>query len=120
MKSFGEVTRDRLIERGTVTAIGNANWAAFVHELDGVSYETLRKAVTGERHPSVKLMRAVATALNFEPSEFKEFRLECAKRCFDPEVVGEDAALENLEAWSATQQMRGSHSKGTSSSAVTA
>lgn len=106
MKSFGEITRDALIERGTVTAIGNANWASFTTELDGISYETLRKAVTGEREPSIKLMEVVAQALELDPEVYVEYRLEMARRSFDPAIVGEDAALANLEAWGATQALR--------------
>jgi len=106
MKSFGEVTRDRLIERGTVTAIGNANWAAFVHDLNGVSYETLRKAVTGERRPGFKLMQQVARALDADPDIYYEFRLEVARRSFDPDVVGEEEAVANLEAWQAAMRVQ--------------
>lgn len=38
------------------TRLGNPDWAGFAQLLEGVSYETLRKAVVGERSPARKLM----------------------------------------------------------------
>ena len=47
-RPFGAVVRELLIEQGMVTAIGNPNWMELAQGLEGVSYESLRKAVTGE------------------------------------------------------------------------
>lgn len=98
-QSFGEVLRDLLIERGHVTAIGNANWMAFSKELEDIQYESLRKAVTGERPPSPKIMESVAAMLDVTPEVFWEYRLWSVQRNFDPKEVGEDAAFENLQRW---------------------
>jgi hypothetical protein len=95
-KSFGTAVRDLLIERGTTTALGNPNWSAFAAELPDVSYESLRKAVTGERRPSTKLMETVASALGVEPNVFVEYRLWQAQRAFNPVQVGQSEALRNL------------------------
>lgn len=102
---FGAVVRDLLIERGVVTPMGNPNWAAFAQGLidpetsKPIQYESLRKAVTGERRPSAKIMEAVAAALEVEPTTFYEYLLWQAQRSFDPAEVGEDEAFANLQAW---------------------
>ena len=97
---FGRVLRDLLIERDITTGMGSPNWSAFAELLDGVHYETLRKAVTGERQPSPQVMQAAAEALGLDPSEtFTEFALWQATRDFDPREVGVEAALDNLKAW---------------------
>lgn len=98
-RPFGAIVRDLLIERDLVTAMGNPNWSEFALQLEDVHYESLRKAVTGERHPGPKIMEEVAKALGVDPSIFWEYELHQAQQAFDPKVVGEDAALANLDAW---------------------
>lgn len=98
-QTFGEVLRDLLIANDYVTAIGNANWMAFSHELADVQYESLRKAVTGERAPSPKIMETVAAQLGVSPDVFWEYKLWSVQRQFDPKEVGEEAAFENLQRW---------------------
>jgi len=99
--TFGEVLRDLLVERKLVTPIGNPNWSEFARDLAGVHYETLRKAVTGDRRPLPELMEACAAALGVEPTVFPEYQLWEAQRQFDPREVGSDAAMANLERWAA-------------------
>jgi hypothetical protein len=96
---FGQVLRDQLIEHGYTTAIGNPDWSRFALELDEIRYESLRKAVTREREPSVKIMEACASALGIEPTVFWEYRLAQVRRGFDLGEVGEDEAFANLERW---------------------
>ena len=98
-RPFGAVVRDLLIEQGRVTAIGNPNWMEFAQGLDGVSYESLRKAVTGERPAGPKIIEAVASALGVEPESFWEYQLWAVQRSFDPREVGEEQAFANLQAW---------------------
>lgn len=105
-RPFGAVVRDLLIERDMVTAIGNPNWMAFSHELPDVSYESLRKAVTGEREPGQKIMEAVAAYFGVEPDTFWEYQLAKAQDQFDPRVVGEDVAYANLQAWLSAQKRK--------------
>jgi hypothetical protein len=64
-----------------------------------VKYETLRKAVAGERSPGLSLLETVADILAIEPTFFAEYRLTQAQRNFDPDAVGFERALENLRAW---------------------
>lgn len=103
-RPFGAVVRDLLIERGITTAIGNPNWMEFAHSLSDVSYESLRKAVTGERPPGVKIMEAVSAALEVEPDTFWEYQLAQAQRSFDPTQVGDEEAFQNLQAWLKAQR----------------
>jgi hypothetical protein len=105
-RRFGEVLRDELIERGITTGMGNPNWAAFAEMMDGVHYETLRKAVVGERVPNVPLMAEAARVLDIDPDVFPEYRLYEFQRQFDPREVGLEEALANLHAFSATAAKR--------------
>lgn len=106
-KTFGTVLRDELIARDITTGMGNPNWSAFAQLLDTVKYETLRKAVTGERQPSPKVMEEAAAALDRKPEElFVEYRVWMAQRMFDPREVGVSAALANLDKWAEAQKRR--------------
>lgn len=98
-REFGEIVRDLLIERGYTTPIGNPDWPRFASDLDGVNYETLRKAVTRERLPSTKVMERVAARLGVEPSIFWEYELARAMKSFDVRQVGDDEAFANLQKW---------------------
>lgn len=102
-RSFGQVLRDSLIDRGYTTPIGNVDWPGFAGELGGIRYESLRKAVTGERAPSVKIMEACAAALGLEPTIFWEYQLAQVRRSFDVRAVGAEEAFENLRRWLDTQ-----------------
>lgn len=106
VQTFGRVLRDLLIEREITTGMGNPNWSAFSELLDTVKYETLRKAVTGERSVSVQVMEEAAKALKVSPDVFIEYRVWQAQRMFDPREVGAETALKNLEAWAGVQKKR--------------
>ena len=98
-KSFGAVLRDLLIERDYTTGIGNPNWSQFALDLGDIQYESLRKAVTGERPPSARIMARSAEQLGVAPTVFWEYHLWLAQRAFDPTHVGEDEAFANLQQW---------------------
>jgi hypothetical protein len=100
-QEFGRIVRDLLIERGYTTPIGNPDWARFARDID-VNYETLRKAVTRERVPSVKLMERVGAQLGVEPMIFWEFELARARQSFDVRHVGDEEAFANLQRWLAS------------------
>jgi hypothetical protein len=102
-RTFGAIVRDLLIERGNVTAIGNPNWAAFALDLPETQYESLRKAVTGERRPSPKIMEESAAALGVQPDIFWEYQLWQVQRAFDPSEVGDEEAYTNLQTWLTAQ-----------------
>ena len=98
-KPFGAAVRDLLTEKEITTRLGNPDWAGFAQLLEGISYETLRKAVVGERSPAAKVMEGVADALDVDPTVFVEYQVLAAQRDFDPREVGLDAALTNAEKW---------------------
>lgn len=98
-KPFGDALRELVLESDYATQTGVANWTAFAAHLHGLHYETLRRAVSGERRPSVRLLEACARVLSLRPEYFLEYRLHKAQRDFDPDAVGVKRARENLEAW---------------------
>jgi hypothetical protein len=99
---FGVVVRNLLIDAGIVTRMGNPDWTSLVQRMPGVNYESLRKAVVGERAPSEKIMLATAQALGVEPTVFVEYRLLKARRALDPDYVGWSTATKALNRWEAS------------------
>jgi hypothetical protein len=94
---FGAVLRTLLIDAGIVTKMGNPDWMSFSEQLVGVTYESLRKAIVGERAPSEKILLVAAAALNVDASVFIEYRLLEARRSLDPSQVGWKSAVEALQ-----------------------
>lgn len=87
-----------------VTVSGRPNWAAFAPEIEGFHYETLRRAATGRRTPTPRLMEECARALRLRPEYFLEYRVHLAQRDFDPATVGHERAIENLALWKGTRR----------------
>jgi hypothetical protein len=100
---FGRVLAELLISTGYVRRNHNPDWVRFVTALPDVGYETLRKAVAGERPVSEELMRMVSRTLNVEVSVFTEYRLIQARRELDPKQVGWSRAVEALRCWEAAR-----------------
>jgi hypothetical protein len=98
-KPFADALRELVVDNDYVTQRGDPNWAAFASELDGIHYETLRRAATGRRRPSPELIEECARALRVRPEYFLEYRVYVAQRDFEPAAVGLDRALENLALW---------------------
>jgi len=101
-KPFGQALAELLRESDYTTNTGNVNWRAFARELDGIHYETLRKAVAGERTATPHIIEEVARALRIRPDYFVEYRLWQVQRLFDVREVGFERALENFERWAQT------------------
>jgi plasmid stability protein len=95
-RPFGMVVRDLLIERGITTRLHNPDLPRFAESLTDVHYETLRKALAGERTPAPKLIDVVAKKLDVDPEVFAEYRLARLRESLDPGQVGIDLALEHL------------------------
>jgi hypothetical protein len=98
-KPFGVALAELLRESDFTTSTGNPNWNAFARQLDGFHYETLRKAIAGERTVTVPLMEEVARALSIKPDYFAEYRIEQARRLFDVREVGFESALAEFDRW---------------------
>lgn len=105
-ESFAVALRELVLEHDYTTRSGNPNWSAFSAELDHVHYETLRRAVAGERTPSPLLMEECARVLRVRPEYFLEYRVHLAKRDFDPRKVGVDRAVKNLRTWASLRANR--------------
>jgi hypothetical protein len=102
-KPFAQALRELLVENDYVKGTGDPNWHAFHGELDGFVYETLRKVIAGERSVTPAIMEECARVLRVKPEYFAEYRIWQARRQFDVNEVGFDAALENLDRWAAEQ-----------------
>ena len=101
---FGTAVRGLVQEDpDLLTSTGNVNWTAVADKI-GLGYDTLRKAVSGERMPSVEVMKEVADGLGVPASYFFEYRLWDTQRQFDVKEVGYDKAVANLRAWAAKQK----------------
>lgn len=98
-KPFETALSELLVEHDYTSASGNPKWSVFAAELDGVHYETLRRAVTGKRAPSARLIEECARVLRIEPEYFLEYRAYLARRDFDPREVGLERAARNLTVW---------------------
>jgi hypothetical protein len=103
---FAVALRELLIEHDFATRSGKPNWSAFAKEIEGVSYETLRRVVAAALPPSRELIEECARALRIRPEYFLEYRLYRAQRDFDPREVGIDRAVENLRVWERAREGR--------------
>lgn len=98
-RTFGIALRDLLIERSITTRLGSPDWPGFSKRVPGIHYETLRKAVTGDRAVAPKIIEAVAAELEVKPELFAEYRLWQLRCTFDPGIVGAQPAITNLAQW---------------------
>jgi len=109
---FGDALRDLVQAMGDDRFFSpnrNINWMEFVKaELEprGIKYETLRKAIAGERSPSASLIETVAQVVGVRPEYFIEYRLAEALRQFDPNEVGFETARDNLRKWAEASTKR--------------
>ena len=115
-KPFAVALRELVVDNDYVTQRGEPNWAAFASELEGVHYETLRRAATGRRRPSSSLIEECARVLRLRPEYFLEYRVYEAQRDFEPAAVGVEQALRNLALWRGAKSADGaspsSHKEG--------
>jgi transcriptional regulator with XRE-family HTH domain len=95
-KPFGEALRElmdarRLTYRGLADAI---------RELDakGITHAHINMLANGHDKPSMRAMELIAQACGIEPDYFAEYRLAVAMRELDPNEVGLEQALANLNA----------------------
>ena len=81
----------RLTYRGLADAI---------RELDakGITHAHINMLANAHDKPSMRAMELIAQACGIEPDYFAEYRLAVAMRELDPNEVGLEQALENLNA----------------------
>lgn len=64
----------------------------------GITHAHINMLANGHDKPSLRAMELIARACGVEPEYFAEYRLAVAMRELDPNVVGLEQALENLNA----------------------
>ena len=95
-KPFGEALRALMESRG----LTYRGLAEEIRELDGkgITHAHLNMLANGHDKPSMRVMELIARACSISPEYFAEYRLAIAMRELDPNVVGLEQALENLNA----------------------
>ena len=91
---FGEALRELMNERD----LTYRSLAEITRELDGrgMSHAHINMLANEHDKPSIRAMELIAEACEVSPGYFAQFRLAAAMRELDPEVVGLERALENL------------------------
>jgi transcriptional regulator with XRE-family HTH domain len=93
---FGESLRALMQARGmTYRGLADA-----IGEIDakGMTHAHLNMLANGHDKPSIRAMELIARACGVEPEYFAEYRLAAAMRELDPDEVGLEQALQNLNA----------------------
>jgi transcriptional regulator with XRE-family HTH domain len=95
-KPFGQALRELMDGRGlTYRGLAEAT-----RELDrkGITHAYINMLANGHDKPSMRAMELIAQACGVRPDYFAEYRLAVAMRELDPNQVGLEQALENLNA----------------------
>ena len=95
-KPFGEALRALMGERDlTYRSLADAT-----RSLDGkgMTHAHINMLANGHDKPSLRAMHLIAQACDVDPGYFAQYRLAHAMRELDPEQVGLEQALENLNA----------------------
>ena len=95
-KPFGEALRALMSERD----LTYRSLAEVTRQLDGkgMSHAHINMLANGHDKPSLRAMELIAQACDVDPGYFAQYRLAHAMRELDPEQVGLEQALENLNA----------------------
>jgi transcriptional regulator with XRE-family HTH domain len=91
---FGDALRALMKSRGlTYRALAEAT-----RDLDGrgLTHAHINMLANGRDKPSLRAMELIADACGVQPDHFAEYRLGVAMRELDPDVVGFEQALANL------------------------
>lgn len=93
---FGKALRALMEARG----LSYRGLAEAIRGIDekGITHAHLNMLANGHDKPSLRAMELIAQACGVEPEYFAEYRLAVAMRELDPNVVGLERALENLNA----------------------
>jgi transcriptional regulator with XRE-family HTH domain len=108
-KPFGESLRALMEERGlTYRGLADA-----IGEVDdrGMTHAHINMLANGHDRPSIRAMELIAKACEIDPTYFAEYRLAIAMRELDPEEVGLERALANLNARLGASRRSGAKSR---------
>jgi transcriptional regulator with XRE-family HTH domain len=108
-KPFGEALRELMTARG----LTYRELAQRTRELDGrgMTHAHINMLANGHDRPSTRAMELIAKVCGVEPSYFAEYRLVSAMRELDPDEVGFEQALENLNARLGARRKRGAKAR---------
>jgi transcriptional regulator with XRE-family HTH domain len=95
-KRFGDALRALMDARG----LTYRELALHTRRIDGkgMTHAHINMLANGHDRPSTRAMELIAQACDVEPDYFAEYRLVSAMRELDPDEVGFEQALENLNA----------------------
>jgi transcriptional regulator with XRE-family HTH domain len=93
---FGDALRELMAIRG----LTYRELAQRTRALDGrgMTHAHINMLANGHDRPSTRAMELIAKVCGIDPSYFAEYRLVSAMRELDPDEVGFERALENLNA----------------------
>jgi transcriptional regulator with XRE-family HTH domain len=93
---FGDALRELMTARG----LTYRELAQRTRALDGkgMTHAHINMLANGHDRPSTRAMELIAQVCGVDPSHFAEYRLVSAMRELDPDEVGFERALENLNA----------------------
>jgi transcriptional regulator with XRE-family HTH domain len=111
---FGDALRDLMDDRDlTYRALSRATADT---DGKGLTHAHLNMLANGHDKPSMRSMELIAAATRITPDYFVEYRLAKACRDLNPEVVGFEQALKNLNQRLGERRARGSDGAGATSS----
>ena len=95
-QAFGETLRALMNARG----LTYRGLAETIRVLDGkgLTHAHINMLANGHDKPSMRAMELIAQACGVDPNYFAEYRLAIAMRQLDPDEVGLEQALANLNA----------------------
>ncbi len=107
---FGDALRALMDERG----LSYRGLAEEIRRIDGrgITHAHLNMLANGHDKPSMRAMELIAAACSISPEYFAEYRLAIAMRELDPEVVGLEQALQNLNARLVARRRAGAKARG--------
>jgi transcriptional regulator with XRE-family HTH domain len=106
---FGKALRALMDARG----LSYRGLAEAIRAIDdkGITHAHLNMLANGHDKPSLRAMELIAQACGVAPDYFAEYRLALAMRELDPNVVGLERALENLNARLAARRRSGARAQ---------
>jgi transcriptional regulator with XRE-family HTH domain len=93
---FGDALRELMSAKG----LTYRGLAGAIREVDqkGITHAHINMLANGHDKPSMRAMELIAHACGVAPDYFAEYRLAIAMRELDPNEVGLERALKNLNA----------------------
>lgn len=106
---FGKALRALMDARG----LSYRGLAEAIRAIDdkGITHAHLNMLANGHDKPSLRAMELIAQACGVAPDYFAEYRLALAMRELDPNVVGLEQALENLNSRLAARRRSGTRAQ---------